>query len=400
MAHYANSTCSFSDWKFNFTSYPYGEAFLVLLVFFYGMKVQLQKHNRQKNLRIIKDLQRKIMQLLGALLNYCARIKYWGNNHTGKPVKSLKVIPYENKTIPKVEKKFKDKHPWDIAEEIILERQKAALAVKWAIIPLEVLMDEHFLHILHSIEEITDVTSLRDAARQLPKQIYDIIRSQEQMTRISEELTDQLIFDLAKTYYYSVIECLCKLIKSIQQGQRTALVSLAKIIHDQRDEIERYQSLLELPKEIRQMRQELEKLKKHLNTQLERIDRKTSMTSVTISEIRSQVHRLKAVIEGNFDYIPEPDRPSWVFPGEIVNVQTSEEDSSFHDTYGESLPCNEDGQQEENSATGRELQMSQNNIPHGLSSPRRHIPAGAEGGDSSLSSSTNEEEVPLEEELA
>ena len=400
MAHCANSTCSFSDWKFNFTSYPYGEAFLALLVFFHGMKVQLQKHNRQKNLRIIKDLRRKIMQLLGALLNYCARVKYWGNNHIGKPVKSLKVIPYENKTIPKVEKKYKDKHPWDIAEEIILERQKAALAVKWAIIPLEVLMDEHFLHILHSIEEITDATPLRDAARQLPKQIYDIIRSQEQMTRISEELTDQLIFDLAKTYYYSVIECLCKLIKSIQQGQRTALVSLAKIIHDQRDEIERYQTLLELPKEIRQMRQELEKLKKHLNTQLERIDKKTSVTSVTISEIRSQVHRLEAVIEGNFDYIPEPDRPSWVFPGEIVNLQTSEEDSSFHDTHGESLPYNKDGQQEENSATGRELQMSQNNIPHGLSSPRRHIPAGAEGGDSSLSSSTNEEEVPLEEELA
>ena len=121
MAHYANSTCSFSDWKFNFTSYPYGEAFLALLVFFYGMKVQLQKHNRQKNLRIIKDLRRKIMQLLGALLNYYACIKYWGYNHTGKPVKSLRVIPYENKTIPKVKKKFKDKHPWDIAEEIILE---------------------------------------------------------------------------------------------------------------------------------------------------------------------------------------------------------------------------------------------------------------------------------------
>ena len=44
--------------------------------------------------------------------------------------------------------------------------------------------------------------------------------------------------------------------------------------------------------------------------------------------------------------------------------------------------------------------MNRNNIPHGLSSLRRHIPVGAEGGDSSLSSSTNDEEVPLEEELA
>ena len=48
----------------------------------------------------------------------------------------------------------------------------------------------------------------------------------------------------------------------------------------------------------------------------------------------------------------------------------------------------------------RELQMSQNNIPHGLSSPATYIPAGAEGRDSSISSSANEEEVPLEEELA
>ena len=119
----------------------------------------------------------------------------------------------------------------------------------------------------------------------------------------------------------------------------------------------------------------MEKLKKHVNTQLERIDKKTSVTSVTI---RSQMHRLEAIIEGNFDYIPEPDRPSWVFSGEIVKLQTSKEDSLFHDTQGESLPSNEYRQQEENSATGGELQMNQNNIPHGLSSPRRHIPAGAE----------------------
>ena len=143
----------------------------------------------------------------------------------------------------------------------------------------------------------------------------------------------------------------------------------------------------------------MEKLKRHVNTQLERIDKKTSVTSVTISEVRSQVHRLEAVIEGNFDHIPEPDRPIWVFPGEIVKLQTSEEDNSFHDTHEESLPSNKYRQQEENSATGGELQGNHNNIPHGLSSPRRHIPAGAEGGDTSLSS-TNDEEVPLEEELA
>ena len=83
---------------------------------------------------------------------------------------------------------------------------------------------------------------------------------------------------------------MCKLIKSIQQGQRTALISLAKIVQDQRDEIEKYQTLLKLPEEIKQLQLQMEKLKKHVNTHLERMDKKTSMTSVTISEIRSQVH--------------------------------------------------------------------------------------------------------------
>ena len=400
MAHYTNITCSISDWRHHFHTFPYGESLFILLMILSGLKIQLQKPNRQRNLRLIKDFRRKIKHLLGVLLNYCARIRYLGNNHIKKPVRNAKVIPYENITTPKIEKKYKDKHPWDIAEEIISERQKAAMVVKWAIIPLEALMDEHFLNVLHSIEEITDATPLRDAARQLPKQIYDIIRSQEQMTRVPEELTDQLIFDLAKTYYYSVIECLCKLIKSIQHRQRTALVSLAKIVQDQKDEIEGYQTLLGLPKEMRQMRQEMEKLKKHVNNQLERTDKKTSVTLVTISEIRTQVHRLKSVIQENFDHIPEPDQPSWVFPGDIVKLQTSEGDNSFHDTHEETLPSNEYRQQEENSAMGGGLWGNQNNIPHGLSSPRRYIPAGAEGGDSSLSSSTNEEEVPLEEELA
>ena len=121
MAHYANSTCSSSDWKFHFHSFPYGESLFILLVFFYGLKIQLQKPDRQRNLRLIKDFRRKMVHLLGALLNYCARIRYLGNNHIKKPVRNAKVIPYENKTIPKVEKKYKDKHPWDIAEEIISE---------------------------------------------------------------------------------------------------------------------------------------------------------------------------------------------------------------------------------------------------------------------------------------
>ena len=213
-------------------------------------------------------------------------------------------------------------------------------------------MDEQFLNVLHSIEEITDATPLRDVAKQLSKQIYNIIQSQEQMTRISAELTDQLVFDIAKTYYYSVIESLCKLIKSIQQGQRTALVSLAKIVQDQRDEIERYQALLKLPEEVRQLQREMEKLKKHVDIHLERTDKKTSVTSVTISEIRSQIHRLETTIEGNFEHIPELDQPSWVFPGDIVKIHAPEDDILFHEEYEGQIPTEDHQQREEDSVTG------------------------------------------------
>ena len=266
------------------------------------------------------------------------------DTHIEKHVINVKVVPYENKTIVKPEKKKEDKHPWDIAQEIILEQKQAALAVKWAVLPLETLMDEQFLIILHAIEGITDATPLKEAAKQLPKKIYEIIKSQEQLTRIPAELTDQLVFDVSKTYYYSVIESLCRLIKSIQQGQRTTLISLARIIQDQKDEIEKYQTLLELPREIRQlwlgMEMKMEKLKKHVNTHLERLDKKTSITSVTISEVRSQIRRLENTMEDHLEHIPEPESPSWVFPGDIVDLNVPEDDTIFHDQGNGETPPN------------------------------------------------------------
>ena len=400
MAQYTNSTRNSDDWNLYFHSFPYSEGLFVLLVLLYGLKIQLRKPNRQRNVKLIKEFQRKMMHLLNTLMNWCAYMQDFDDTHIKKQVINVKVIPYENKTIAKTEKKKEDKHPWDIAQEIMLVQKQAALAVKWAIIPLEILMDEQFLNVLHAIEGITDATLLREAAKQLPKQIYEIIKSQEQVTRISAELTDQLVFDVAKTYYYSVIESLCKLIKSIQQGQRTALVSLAKIVQDQRDEIERYQILFKLPEEVRQLQREMEKLKKHVDTHLERTDKKTSVTSLTISEIRSQIHRLETTIEGNFEHIPELNKPSWVFPGDIVEIHAPENDILFHEEQDGQMPSNDHQQQEEDSATGGELQEEQDNIPHGLSPPRQNIPAGAEWGGSSLFSSTCDEEETVEEGLA
>ena len=274
-------------------------------------------------------------------MNWCTRLQDFDETYVEKQVLNSKVIPYENKVVAKVEKKKTDKHPWDIAHEIVKEQEQAALAVKWAIIPVEVLMDEQFLNVLHSIEEITDTTPLRDTAKQLPRQLYGIIQAHEQMTRIPAELTDQLVFDVAKTYYYSVIQSLCKLIKSIQQGQRTVLILLAKMVQDQKDKIENYQALLKLPEEMKQLQQRMEKLKKHVNTQLERTDKRTSVTSVTISELRSQVHGLAATLEANLDYISLPDHPSWVFPGDIVQINAPEGDVLFHEEQEEPEPPND-----------------------------------------------------------
>ena len=144
----------------------------------------------------------------------------------------------------------------------------------------------------------------------------------------------------------------------------------------------------------------MEKLKKHVNIHLERTDKKTSVTSVTISEIRSQIHRLEATIEGNFEHMPEPNQPSWVFPGDIVQIHTPEDDPLFCEWSEEQVPPNSHQQQEEDSATGGEPQEEQDNTPQRLSPIRQYIPAGAEGGESSPSSSTYDEEETVEEGLA
>ena len=400
MAQFNNSTHTPDEWKFDHNSIPFKEGLIVIFMFLYGLKIQLRGPSRQRNLQWIQKPSGKIVQLLNTSMNWCARLQDFEETYVEKQVLNARVIPYENKIATKVEKKKTDKHPWDMAHEIMKEQEQAALAVKWAIIPIEVLMDEQFLNVLHSIEKITDATPLRDAAKQLPRQLYGIIQAHEQMTRIPAELTDQLVFDVAKTYYYSIIQSLCKLIKSIQQGQRTTLISLAKMVQDQKDEIETYQALLKLPEEMKRLQQQMEKLKKHVNIQLERTDKRTSVTSVTISELQSQVHGLAAILEANFDDIPPPYQPSWVFPGDIVEINAPEDDILFHEEREEPETLNDQLRMGEDLAIGGEIQGNRDNTPQRLSPSRRYIPGGAERSDSSQSSTTTDGEETVEERLA
>ena len=254
MAQYNNSTPKSNDWELYFQLFPYSECLVVLVILFYGLKIQLQKLNQQRNVNLIKEFKEGVVHMFVTLMNYCAYMQDYDDTIMEKCVVEAQVTPCKKtKTAVNPERGEENKHLWDIAQEIMAEHKQAAVAIKWAILPLETLMDEQFLMVLHAIEEITDATPLREAALQLPKKIYEIVKIHEQLTRVPAELTDQLIFDVSKTYYYSVIESLCRLISSIQQGQRTTLISLARIIQDQKDEIEKYQTLLELPREMRQL---------------------------------------------------------------------------------------------------------------------------------------------------
>ena len=103
-----------------------------------------------------------------------------------KTKKNVKIEPIKRKVgETKEERPKENKHPWDIAQEIITEQNRASLAVKWSAIPLEVLFDEQFLTILHAVEELTDVSPLQNAVTQLPKSIYEIVKQYEHIPVVS-----------------------------------------------------------------------------------------------------------------------------------------------------------------------------------------------------------------------
>ena len=166
MAQYTNSTPNSNDWELYFQPSPYSKCLVILIILFYGLKIQLQKLNHQRNVNLIKEFKKKVVHMLVTLMNWCAYMQDYDDAIIEKHIVNAKVIPYENKTVVKPERREEDKHPW---------QRQAALAIKWAVLPLETLMDKQFLIILHAIEEITEVTPLREAAIQLPK-IYEIVK--------------------------------------------------------------------------------------------------------------------------------------------------------------------------------------------------------------------------------
>ena len=156
---------------------------------------------------------------------------------------------------------------------------------------------------------------------QLPESICKILKQYEHIPVVSAKSIDDLIYNISKTYFCSVIESLCRLIKSIQQGQRTSLVSMARVINEQKEVIEKYQELIKLPKQIKgmqdQLQEQIKEIKGRTAKHLDRIDRRAITTYTTISEIRSQIHEIENTLENSIS-LAQPERPGWTLPGDIV----------------------------------------------------------------------------------
>ena len=167
------------------------------------------------------------------------------------------------------------------------------MAIKWSAILHETLFDKQFFRVLHAIEELTDLAPLKDPMTQLPRTIYEIVKQYEHIPHVTAKSTDELIYNISKTYFYSVIESLSKLIRSIQQGQRTSLVSMARVINEQKEIIKEYQGLTELLDQIKQKQGQLQKqidyIREQTATQLERVDKRSIAMYTIVSDIKSHL---------------------------------------------------------------------------------------------------------------
>ena len=121
MAHYTNSTYISEEWSPDHNFFPYREGLIVIFILLYGLKVQLQRNNRQQNLRMIQRFSGRTIHLLNVLMNWCVYFQDYSETSTEKKIPNARVAPHESEVLVKVERRKTEKHPWDIANKIIKE---------------------------------------------------------------------------------------------------------------------------------------------------------------------------------------------------------------------------------------------------------------------------------------
>ena len=117
MTEHINSTLRSNDWGLYFTSPTCKECLVIFIILFYGLRIQIQKLNHQGHINLIKEFKKKVVHMLVTLLDWCTFMKDY-DDIIEKEVINAKVLPYENKTIIKPERKGEGKHPWDLPRKL------------------------------------------------------------------------------------------------------------------------------------------------------------------------------------------------------------------------------------------------------------------------------------------
>ena len=76
---------------------------------------------------------------------------------------------------------------------------------------------------------------------------------------------------------------------------------MARVINEQKEIIEKYQKLTELPDQIKkgqsQLQKQIDQIKEQTATQLERVDKRAITTYTIISDIKSQIKKIENTLE-------------------------------------------------------------------------------------------------------
>ena len=134
---------------------------------------------------------------------------------------------------------------------------------------------------------------------------------------------------------------------------------------------------------------------------MDRIDRRAITTYTTISEIRSQIHKIENTLESNNITMEQPERPGWTFSGDMVELHAPDDDDLFHTDEDTSSLNSEviDAQADQQQTSEQDPVMG--DIPDRLSPVRNYVPAGDEEEEPSPSQrSVSEPEATVEEGLA
>ena len=180
---------------------------------------------------------------------------------------------------------------------------------------------------------------------------------------------------------------------------------MARVINEQKEVIGKYQELIKLPNQIKEMQDQLqeqiEQIKGRTFKHLDRIDKREITTCTTISEIRSQIHKIENTLENTNITIEQPGRPGWTLPEDTVELHAPDDDDLFH--------INEDTSSLNSEVIGTQADQQQTSeqdpvmgdMPDRLSPVRNYVPAGAEEeGSSSSQRSVSEPGATVEEGLA